>query len=200
MPADKKADKTGEHALGSARAPVTLVEYGDFECPYCGGAHRRMDQIRRLFGEKLRFVFKNFPLTEMHPNAMNAARAAEAAGRQKSFWPMYDILYENQDELDETALFEYADEIGLDIEKFARDYRSKRIENDVESDMREGEEAGVDGTPAFFINGTRFKGSWEDQDLVEAIREALGENEPGQGPSGGNQKRRRRVKDMTTGP
>ena len=161
-----------DHALGSATAPVTLVEYGDYECPHCGAAHPIVKRVLRRLGASVRFVFRNFPLGEMHPHAVEAAEAAEAAGLQDEFWPMHDQLFEHQDALERDDLVGYAKELGLDSARFARDLDRDEIEERVRSDFASGVRSGVNGTPTFFINGTRFDESWDEDSLVAALESA----------------------------
>lgn len=161
-----------DHAAGPADAPVTLVEYGDFECPYCGQAYPIVKALQQRLGSRLRVVFRNFPLSESHPHAQHAAEAAEAAGAQGRFWEMHDALYEHQDALGDRALVGYATEIGIDAARVARELESGEWEDKVRSDFRGGVRSGVNGTPTFFINGERYDGSWLD---VAAFARALTE-------------------------
>ena len=161
-----------DHALGSETAPVTLVEYGDYECPHCGAAHPIVKRVLRRVGRDVRFVFRNFPLGEMHPHAVQAAEAAEAAGLQDEFWPMHDQLFEHQDALEREDLVGYAKELGLDSARFERDLDRDAIEERVRSDFASGVRSGVNGTPTFFINGTRFDESWDEDSLVAALKGA----------------------------
>ncbi|HEX6048960.1 MAG TPA: thioredoxin domain-containing protein [Gemmatimonadaceae bacterium] len=168
-----------DHAIGPADAPVTLVEYGDYECPYCGMAHPIVQAVRRALGDRLRFVFRNFPLAEIHPHAVHAAEAAEAAGAQGKFWEMHDLIFEHQRALDDGALARYAEQIGLDAERFARDLTATSIERRVRDDFMSGVRSGVNGTPTFFINGQRWDGPWTDVDaFIAAV--AAAEARPGQ--------------------
>ena len=153
-----------DHALGSADAPVTLVEYGDYECPHCGAAHPIVKRALRRLGRDVRFVFRNFPLGEIHPHAVAAAEAAEAAGLQDEFWRMHDHLFEHQDALEREDLVGYAKHLGLDSARFALDLESDAIEDRVRS--------GVNGTPTFFIDGSRFDESWDEDSLVAAVKRA----------------------------
>ena len=123
LPVDRKRD----HMRGSADAPVTLVEYGDFECPFCGQAHYVVNQIEELLADSLCFVFRHFPLSTVHPHAQLAAEAAEAAGAQRKFWEMHDTLFEHQHALDEEYLGQYAEMIGLDVPRFIQDLESQRF-------------------------------------------------------------------------
>src|SRR6202035_2178480 len=148
-----------DHIQGPDTASVTLVEYGDYECPYCGEAFPIVRAIQKRLGKRLRYVFRHFPLTNAHPHAAPAAEAAEAAGAQGKFWEMHDTLFEHQDALMPDYLVFYAKQLGLDLIRFttelARHVHAERVRQDLLSGMR----AGVHGTPTFFINGTRHEGS-----------------------------------------
>lgn len=161
-----------DHILGSALAPVTLVEYGDYECPYCGQAYPLVKRIMADLGDELRFVFRNFPLAQAHPHAMQAALAAEAAGFQLEFWPMHDALFEHQDALDMESLVAYATFVGVDIERFMEDIESDPAERRVREDFIGGVRSGVNGTPTFFINGGRHDHWYEYDSLRAAIDRA----------------------------
>jgi protein-disulfide isomerase len=158
-----------DHTLGPADAPVTLVEYGDYECSYCGQAYPIVNDVLRQRPDKVRFVFRNFPLTQVHPRAQAAAEAAEAAGAQGSFWPMHDHLYEHQDALDDASLVAAAKELGLDVERFKQDLTNQTYAERVRADFMSGVRSGVNGTPTFFINGRRHDDSWDEQTLLAAI-------------------------------
>jgi protein-disulfide isomerase len=162
-----------DHIAGPDDAPVTLVEFGDYECPYCGMAHPIVKRAQRELRSQLRFVFRNFPLAEAHPHARLAAQAAEAAGAQGKFWEMHDTLFENQDALELEDLVGYAESIGLDAVRFARDLEAGTFEKRVRDDFRSGVKSGVNGTPTFFINGARYDGSWANVEaFIGALREA----------------------------
>jgi protein-disulfide isomerase len=150
-----------DHIQGKSDARVTLVEYGDYECPYCGQAYMIVKEIQKQLKDQLRFVFRNFPLTQIHPHAQQTAEAAEAAGVQKKFWDMHDILYENQQALDYYHLVEYATILGLDIERFNNDLFSHVHAGRVREDFISGVRSGVNGTPTFFVNGVRYNDSWD---------------------------------------
>jgi protein-disulfide isomerase len=158
-----------DHIKGAANAPVTLVEYGDFECPYCGAAHVIIKKVQDIMRDRLRFVFRHFPLTQIHPHAQPAAEAAEAAGAQGRFWEMHDVLYENQPKLDAVHLVAYAKELGLDTVTFVRELEEGVYRERVREDFMSGVRSGVNGTPAFFINGVRYDGSWDLLPLVDAL-------------------------------
>jgi protein-disulfide isomerase len=152
-----------DHSAGPGDAPVTLVEYGDYECPYCGMAHPIVQSIQRKLGDQLRFVFRNFPLREAHPHAQHAAEAAESAGAQGKFWEMHDIIFEHQDALEDLDLIRYAEKIGIDPDRVADDLANKTYVKRVREDFRSGVRSGVNGTPTFFINGERYNGPWADE-------------------------------------
>ncbi len=162
-----------DHSQGPAHAPVTLVEYGDYECPYCGEAYPVVEAIKKRLGGQLRFVFRNFPLSQAHPHAEHAAEAAEAAGDQGKFWEMHDLLYENQQALEDEDLLRYAATLGLDVPRFTRDIAGHTPATRVREDFRSGVRSGVNGTPTFFINGVRHDRSFDLATLLAAIEEAL---------------------------
>ncbi len=161
-----------DHIQGPETTPVTLVEYGDFECPHCGAAYVIVKKIQEVMGDQLRFVFRHFPLTQIHPHAESAAEAAEAAGAQRKFWPMHDLLFENQPTLDPWHLVGFAEALGLDTERFAREVEEGRHRERVREDFMSGVRSGVNGTPAFFINGVRHDGPWDLMPLLEALESA----------------------------
>lgn len=166
-----------DHAQGGADAPVTLVEYGDFECPHCARAHPIVQRVQAQLGGSLRFVFRHFPLTEIHPHAEHAAEAAEAAGARDKFWEMHDAIYEHQPDglhaLDDPALARYATAIGLDAAPVAAEIAADAYLERVQEDFMSGVRSGVNGTPTFFLNGVRFDGNWTDPDaFASAITQA----------------------------
>ncbi len=161
-----------DHIQGSKDAPVTLVEYGDFECPYCGAAYPIVKAITEELKDYLRFVFRNFPLSEIHSHALHAAFAAESAGLQGKFWEMHNMLFEHQDALEDEDLVSYAQQLGLDTKKFAKDFASPQVAKKVREDFMSGVRSGVNGTPTFFINGIRYDGSYEYEPLREALEAA----------------------------
>jgi len=162
-----------DHAMGPADAPLTLVEYGDYECPYCGMAHPIDKAVQRRFGDRLRFVFRHFPISQLHPHAEHAAEIAEIAGSQGAFWPMHDMLYENQHALADEDLIGYAAQLGLDEKWAAAMLASHTFAPRVREDFLSGVRSGVNGTPTFFINGIRHDGPWDAPSLVEALEHAL---------------------------
>ncbi len=158
-----------DHIRGPRDADVTLVEYGDYECPFCGQAHGVIMELLDQIGDRFRFVFRNFPLTTMHPHAELAAEAAEAAGAQRRFWEMHDTLHENQDALEPEDLLQYAADLDLDVDQFASDLSSHAFERRVREDFMSGVRSGVSGTPTFFINGVRHDGPWDFDTLASEI-------------------------------
>jgi protein-disulfide isomerase len=169
-----------DHANGPEDAPVTLVEYGDYECPYCGMAYQVVKSAQRELGKQLRFVFRNFPLAEAHPHARNAAQAAEAAAAQGKFWEMHDALFEHQEALEAEDIIGYAKSLGLDMAKFAKDLQDATYAKRVREDFRSGVKSGVNGTPTFFINGSRYEGSWANEKaFIHALQEAAQQSDRG---------------------
>jgi protein-disulfide isomerase len=162
-----------DHVRGPATAPLTLLEYGDYECPYCGAAHPIVKRVERLFEGDLRFAFRHFPLSKIHRHAYQAAEAAEAAGAQGRFWEMHDLLFEHQDRLGTQDLLGYADALDLDLARFARDLETHAHAQRLREDFLSGVRSGVNGTPTFFINEVRHNGGYDLSTLVEALREAL---------------------------
>jgi protein-disulfide isomerase len=161
-----------DHIRGPASAPVTLVEYGDYECPYCGLANPIVDEIRRELGDGLRFVFRNFPLSEVHPHSEHAAEIAEAAGMHHKFWEMHDMLYAHQQALDDQHLAEYLARLGVPTPEVKLALVQHAYRDRVREDFMSGVRSGVNGTPTFFINGLRHDGSYERNELLAAIAEA----------------------------
>jgi protein-disulfide isomerase len=161
-----------DHIQGPATAPVTLVEYGDYECPYCGAAYPILKDVQQRMGERLRFVFRNFPITTSHPHAEQAAEAAEAAAAQGRFWPMHDQLYEHQRHLEVDDLRGYAAELGLDVDRFTDELAQHTHAARVREDFMSGVRSGVNGTPTFYINGVRHDDSYDAETLVAALEQA----------------------------
>jgi protein-disulfide isomerase len=161
-----------DHIQGPATAPVTLLEYGDYECPYCGAAFPIVKQVQQRLGDQLRFVFRNFPLSTVHPHAQQAAEAAETAGTQGKFWEMHDTLFEHQRALDTPSLLQYAQSLGVNVEQFERDLLSQTVAERVREDFLSGIRSGVNGTPTFFINGRRHEGSYDRETLLAALEQA----------------------------
>jgi protein-disulfide isomerase len=162
-----------DHRQGPENAPVTLLEYGDYECPYCGEAYPIVKEIQRRLGDRLRFVFRNFPLTQSHPHAEHAAETAEAAAGQEKFWEMHDYLFEHQRALDDTHLVQYAVALDLDKQIFMCEMTEHVYANRVHEDFLSGVRSGVNGTPTFFINGVRHDDSYELETLLAAIAAAM---------------------------
>jgi protein-disulfide isomerase len=162
-----------DHVIGPATAPVTLVEYGDYECPFCGAAHPVTKQLVRLLGDDLRFAFRHFPLTQIHPLAALAAEAAEAAGAQGRFWEMHDLLFENQPRLARQDLLGYARLLGLDVDRFALELERHVHRPRVREDFLSGVRSGVNGTPTFFVNGVRHNGGWDLESMLATIRASV---------------------------
>jgi protein-disulfide isomerase len=158
-----------DHVLGQATAPITLVEYGDFECPFCGRSYPAVRRIRAELGDRLRFVFRHFPRPE-HPHARHAAEAAEAASAQGHFWEMHDQLFEHQDALSDSDLARYAADLGLDVERFRHELASHAYAERVQRDIQSGAHSDVHGTPTFFINGVKHEGPDTFDDLMNALR------------------------------
>jgi protein-disulfide isomerase len=161
-----------DHFIGPPDAPVTLVEYGDYECPYSGSAHHVVAKLLRDLDKQVRYVFRHFPLSQIHPHALSAAQAAEAAGVEGRFWPMHTTLFENQDSLDLDDLLTDVEGLGLDVGRAAEELRTGAHLPKVTSDFRSGVRSGVNGTPTFFINGDRFDGRWDLDSLTDALRQA----------------------------
>ena len=161
-----------DHIRGPLDAPVTLLEYGDYECPYCGLAHPIVCAVQQEMGNTLRFVFRHFPLTTVHPYAELAAEAAEAAGAQRKFWAMHDLLYENQQQLDPPHLLAYAESLGLNLKRFGGDLGQHVYAPKIREDFLSGVRSGVNGTPTFFINGVRHDGPWDFATLLAAVQQA----------------------------
>jgi protein-disulfide isomerase len=158
-----------DHVQGDASALITLVEYGDYECPHCGHAHPIVKRVQKHFGGKLRFVFRNFPLNEIHPNAESAAEAAEFAGASGHFWEMHDAIFENQENFGLPLLFELAGRLGLSETDLSNALTNQEYTPRVREDFLGGVRSGVNGTPTFFINGQRHDGRFEFEDLVAGI-------------------------------
>jgi protein-disulfide isomerase len=161
-----------DHIQGASTAAVTLLEYGDYECPYCGAAYPIVKQVQEAMGDGLRFVFRNFPISTSHPHAELAAEAAEAAAAQDQFWPMHDLLYENQQRLEANDLLGYADSLGLDVERFERELEGHVHAPRVREDFMSGVRSGVNGTPSFYINGVRYEDSYDLDTLLGALQRA----------------------------
>jgi protein-disulfide isomerase len=158
-----------DHAQGEPDAAVTLVQYGDYECPYTRLSRLAVHQLQREFPDSLRFVFRHFPLEEIHPHARAAAIAAEAAAAQTDFWRMHEHLFDHQQHLEDADLQRYAMELGLDVDRFNRDRSSSAIASRINRDLDGGERSGVEGTPTFYVNGMRHDGGYDLESLRPAI-------------------------------
>jgi protein-disulfide isomerase len=162
-----------DHSRGPADALITLVEYGDYECPYCGQAFPIVEKIRRVFDDSLRFVFRNLPLAEVHPHAERAAEMAEAVALQGDFWAMHDMLYEHQRELADEALLSYAKAVGADLDRVRADLTEGAPRRRVESDFEGAIRSGANGTPTFYINGARYDGTWQYEPFADHLKSVL---------------------------
>jgi protein-disulfide isomerase len=165
---DREVDPERDHLRGPMEAPVTVVEYGDFECPYCGRAEPVVRELLRDFGD-VRYVWRHLPLSDVHPNAQLAAEASEAAARQGAFWEMHDLLLDHQDALEPNDLMAYADQLGLDVERFTDDMRENEGAAQIAEDVDSADMSGVSGTPTFFINGQRHYGAYDIDTLSRAV-------------------------------
>jgi len=170
-PADRR-----DRSHGPENAPAVLVEYGDFQCPFCGQAYPIVKEIQRRLGDRLCYVFRQFPVAQLHQFAMQAAEASEAAAAQGKFWEMHDILYEHQDALDLESLKRYARSLDLDTARFDRELESHVYKDRVREEFLEGIRSGVNGTPTFFINSTRHDGPWQLDQLLAAIEESIADS------------------------
>jgi protein-disulfide isomerase len=162
-----------DHVRGPADAALTVVEYGDYECPYCGQAYPIVEKLARTFESSMRLVFRNLPLADMHPHAERAAEMAEAVGLQGEFWPMHDTIYENQRSLGDEALLSYATTVGADVKKVEEALASGMPRARVEADLEGAIRSGANGTPTFFVNGVRYDDSWDYETFAEFLKETL---------------------------
>ena len=162
-----------DHMLGSAGAPVTVLEYGDYECPFCRGAYRDVHRMLDLYPGSILFVFRNFPITQLHPHAELAAEAAEAAAAQDKFWEMYELLLGPSSGLDLDSLVSHARELGLDTERFRREVTGRAYTAKIEADISEGVRNGVNATPKFYVDGERIDGKFPLEGLEDAIRASI---------------------------
>jgi protein-disulfide isomerase len=162
-----------DHAEGPADAPLTLVEYGDYQCPHCGAAYPVVKRLQKTLGKKLRFVFRNFPLSEMHPYALIAAEAAEAAALQNRFWEMHDLIFERQTQLKPDIIPSWAETLGLDAGRFRSDITLDAVEKRIKDDRMSGIRSGVNGTPTFYINGARYDGPTDYDSMLAALESVL---------------------------
>ncbi len=171
LPTLQPAVSEFDHIQGENHAPITLVEYGDFECPDCGTAYPIVKEVQKRLGERLRFVYRNYPLPQ-HPHAEHAAEAAEAASAQGKFWQMHDYLFEHQRALSDRHLMEAAQELALDTSRFEHEMEQGIYTGQVAEDVESGDLSGVEGTPTFFINGTFYADSYDLQTLLTALEHA----------------------------
>jgi protein-disulfide isomerase len=162
-----------DHVRGPADAPVTVLEYGDYECPYCRGAFRDVQELLAEHPDKIRFVFRNFPIPQVHPHAAEAAEAAEAAAAQARFWEMYELLLQPYADLDTESLVSYAERIGLDVMRFRADLTEQRYAAKIDGDVQEGLRNGVNATPKFYVNGERIDGKVPLEHLEDRVRQAI---------------------------
>jgi protein-disulfide isomerase len=166
---------SGDHFFGNPFAPIELVEYGDYECPHCGRAYQIVKNIQQQLGMDLKFVFRNFPLSKIHPHAFLAALATEAASLQGKFWEMHDTIFQNQKILSKDNIFVFANNLGFDMERFKDDIQKKSLIEKVENDFESGMRSGVNRTPTFFINGEKYDGEWADGQLFQYLKVRLKE-------------------------
>jgi protein-disulfide isomerase len=162
-----------DHIDGPDDAPITLVEYGDYQCPYCGQAYPIVKALQKELGASMRLVFRNMPLANVHPHAENAAEVAEAVATQVPFWPIHDALYENQTDLSDASLLRYAADTGADIDKVKEALNGGGPRERVERDLESGIRSGVNGTPTFFVNGVRYDDSWDYETLLSYLQALL---------------------------
>ena len=160
-----------DHVRGLPNARITLVEYGDFQCTTCASAYPEVREVQKVLGKELRFVFRHFPMSNIHELAFSAAVAAEAAGRQNKFWQMHDMIFERQILLSEYALLEFAEDLGLNMKTFRNDLEDNSLAEKVEYDFESGVMSGVNGTPSFYINGYKYNGPPDYSSLLNAIIE-----------------------------
>jgi protein-disulfide isomerase len=167
----RPVDPGRDHIRGKPDAPLTLVEYGDFECPFCSRATGSIDQVREHFGDELRYVWRHLPLERVHPRAFDAARASEAAALQGKFWEMARELFAHPDDLEWSDMYRYAVTAGCDIERFDSDVRvhASKVQHRVQDDAQDAEVMDLNSTPTFFVNGKRHKGPWDAASLIRAL-------------------------------
>ena len=162
-----------DHLQGNRSAAVTLLEYGDYECPFCGKAYLTVKKIQEEFGDKINFVFRNFALTKIHPHAFLAAVSTEAAAKQNAFWEMHDLVFEHQSKLSRDLIVSLAEQLNLDKEQFLSDIEDETLKEKVENDFMTGIRSGVNATPSFFINGEKLEAPGVFISLKNAINKAL---------------------------
>ena len=164
-------DESRDHIQGQSTASVTLVEYGDYECPYCAQAYIIIKKVQERLGSKLRFVFRNFPVTKTRPHAYKAALAAEAAAAQGKFWEMYDYLFEHGEAVTDDSLRQSAAKLGLDLTRFNREFLESTYSSHIDEDIQSANSSGVKSTPTFFINGDLYNSKWDQDSLLSALDE-----------------------------
>lgn len=174
----KSKGKPTEHIMGKGQSGVTLVEYGDYQCPYCAQYYPVVKQVVEKYGDQIFFQFRNFPLMSMHQNAFAAARAAEAASMQGKFWQMHDLLYQNQTQWSNAAsptshFQQYAKQLGLDMSKYNKDFSSSAVNDAINADIAEGNKLKVEATPTFFINGKKIKVTADPSSFEQQIQDAI---------------------------
>jgi protein-disulfide isomerase len=162
-----------DHSSGPENAKLQVVEYGDYQCPYCGQAFPIVKRLQKEFGDSFRLIFRNFPLADVHPHAEAAAEVAEAVALQGKFWEIHDTLFENQRDLSSEALMGYIKAVGADVEQATKDIRSGAPRQRVEADFEGAIRSGANGTPTFFVNGVRYDGSWMYEPFSEYLKEVL---------------------------
>ena len=177
---DRPVDPDVDHIRGPVDAPLTLVEYGDFECPFCARATGNARKLRALLGDELRYVFRHLPLSDVHPRAEMAAHAAVAADRQDRFWEMHDLLFAHQDRLDVEDLIGYAERLGLDVEVFLDDLHSREVDDRVRSDVASAEASGARGTQTFFVGNRRHRGPYDAETLAAELTGMVRPADPGE--------------------
>lgn len=169
------AVNSNDHIYGNGDALIELVEYGDYQCPYCGRAYHTIKNIQQALGADLKFVFRHFPLSKAHPHAFAAAVAAEAAALQDKFWQMHDVIFENQEKLSTENWAFFANASGVNLWQFKNDIQKIELLNKVENDFESGLRSGVNGTPSFYINGSKYEGRWEQNELLYYLKNKAAE-------------------------
>jgi protein-disulfide isomerase len=175
---DGSGGQPTSHVEGSGKSGVTLVEYGDYQCPYCEQYYPIVKQVAAKYNDQIKFQFRNFPLTSIHQNAFAGARAAEAAALQGKFWQMHDLLYDNQSQWSESGnpqqfFQQYAQQLGLDITQFNKDYSSNKVNDAINADMAVGNKLNIQGTPTFFLNGKQIQVNANVNSFSEQIQKAI---------------------------
>jgi protein-disulfide isomerase len=164
-----------DHSRGPVDARLTVVEYGDYQCPYCGQAYPIVEQLRTTFADSMRLIFRNLPLADVHPHAEAAAEMAEAVAQQGKFWEIHDALYENQRDLSDAALRRYVEGVGANVDEANKAIADGGPRERVEADFEGAIRSGANGTPTFFVNGVRYDGSWMYEPFAEYLSELLDE-------------------------